>query len=580
MLKRNITKRKRKVKIVQRNNSNFNILTSNLVVDESDNDKRFSNPFFQLLFVIVVLIVSFLSYVLLKPYADLLSYKLYPKIICVSLVAVVGVIFFFYHRGRKKVDDYLIFFLIEAFIIHLMYMLYTDGGIRQHDVWTGNECYGHEGYAYSFYENESLPNHHNTVDTAYQFYHPPFNAFIQGNFMRLFEKICWNSSLISDEATLYKSCQILSVLYTSVSTLFLVKTIKLTNLSKKYKVLACMFAVFYPNLIVESAELNNDNLSLIFQLMALYYFFRWYLEGHKYRDILPCGLFVGLAMAAKMSAASICLGMAVGFIIEFVRSIMRKKGALNFSQIIVQYFIFLLICAPIGLWYQVYAHVALGFPYNYVFDNLNSALYNGPRSWVLSHKPNEIAYYDSNNSGILYENTMLNFVVRFILPFYPADFMSEFGFASSWEYYSIQTFALKSSIFGEYSYEPFYVSEGFAFAAYFFLEIIYLMTWVYLIYSLFNFRKNKMGKDGSMMLILGAGLMLMLAYLCYKMPYGCSMDFRYIMPFVLVACYLFGKCLNLMEDRKTKFNSVYSKIYTTTGCLFLMTSFLFYCVAY
>lgn len=561
------------------NNGYLQILTSNLSTDKKESEKRFLNPFGQVVFITIVLIVTFFSYILIKPNVDILEYKLFPKIICITLIAIFGVLFLFYHRGRKEIDDYLLFFLIEAFLVHLMYMLYTDGGIRQHDVWTGSECYGHEGYAYSFYENESLPNHHNTVDTAYQFYHPPFNAFIQGNFMRLFEKICWNYSLIADEATLYKSCQILSVFYTSISTLFLVKIIKLTNLSKKHKILACMFAVFYPNLIVESAELNNDNLSLIFQLMALYYFFRWYLEGHKYRDILPCALFVGLSMAAKMSAASICLGMAIGFLIEFVRSIYHKKDSISFSQILVQYFIFLIICAPIGLWYQVYAHVVLGFPYNYVFDSLNSALFNGSRSWVLTHKPNDIDYYDLNNSGILYENTMLNYVVRFILPFYPPDFKEYVGFASSWDYYSIQTFALKSSIFGEYSYDP-YISEGFAFVAYLFLEALYLMTLIYLIYSLFNFRKNKMGKDGKMMLILGAGLMFMLGYLCYKMPYGCSMDFRYIMPFVVVAGFLFGKCLNIMDDRKTKFNTVYSKIFLTSGCLFLISSFLFYCVAY
>lgn len=559
-------------------NYRLKILTNGLLTIDDEKRNRFLTPIEQILFVVIISLITFFAYILVKPQADLLPYKLFPKLICVGAMALSLVGFIFYHKGHKSTDEIILFFLWEAFLIHLMYMLYTDGGTRQHDVWTGSKCYGHEGYAYSFYEHESLPNHHNTVNTAYQFYHPPFNAFIQGNFMRLFERICWNNYLIADEATLYKSCQILATIYTSISTLFLVKTIKLTKLSDKFKILACLFVVFYPNLIVESGELNNDNLSLIFQLMALYYFFRWYLEGHKYRDIIPCGLFVGLSMAAKMSAASICLGMAIGFIVEFVRSILKKKGSLNFSQILVQYIVFLVICAPIGLWYQVYLHVKLGFPYNYVFDNLNSALFNGPRSWVIQHKPDELAYYDSQNSGILYENTILNYIVRFILPFYPKDFEIYTGFASSWENYSIQTFALKSSIFGEYSFSP-YFSEGFAFAAYLFLEALWLMTWIYLIYSLIHLKKNKMGKEARMMMILALGLMIMLAYLCYKMPYGCSMDFRYIMPMVLPAGYMFGKCNELMENNKTKFNKVYQKMFTGCGFLFLFTSFLLYCVA-
>ncbi len=559
------------------------VLDKVAVFQEEEGEKknrRFLSFWEQAVFVILVFLITFFAYILIKPYANLLSGGWFVKIIMLALMGFSLAGFVFYHRKKKTLDDYLLFFLWEAFLLHLMYMLYTDGGIRQHDVWTGKEMYGHEGYAYSFYENEALPNHHNTPDTAYQFYHPPFNAFIQGNFMRLFEKLCWNVSLIQDEATLYKSCQILSVVYTSISTLFLVKTIKLTDLNSKYKLLACFFVCFYPNLIVESGELNNDNLSMIFQMMALYYFFRWYLEGHKYRDILPCGLFVGLAMAAKMSAASICLGMAIGFAIQMIKSIAGKKDSVPFGQLITQYFFFLLICAPIGLWYQVYSHVVLGFPYNFVFNNLNSALYNGPRSWVISHKPYDLDYYDSNNSGILYENTILNYVVRFLLPFYPADFLSEFGFASSWEYYSIQTFALKSSIFGEYSFSPYYLSSAFAFASYFFLEILWIMTWIYLIYTLIHIRTIRMGKDGSMMLVLAGGLMLMLAYLCYKMPFGCSMDFRYIMPFVLPAGYLFGKTSQTMSYRKTRFNSGYQKIYLGAGAFFFLSSILFYTVSY
>ncbi len=548
-------------------------------VKKDETGKRFLNPLTQIILILSFFIIAFFFYVLIKPNVDLLPYKLLPKLICMSLFLAAGIGFFFYHRGKKTVDDYLLFFLIASFFIHLMYMLYTDGSWRQHDVWTGENENGHEGYAYAFYEYGSLPNHHNTPDTVYQFYHPPLNAFIQGNFMRIFQAICWNSSLTGDKATLYKSCQILSVVYTSIAGLFIVKTLKLTSLSNKHKIWACAFGCFYPDLIVESAELNNDNLSFVLQLIALYFFFRWFLEGQKMRDIVFCGLFVGLAMGAKMSAASICLGMAIGFIVEFIRSIAKKDGSLKLSKIITQYCVFLLICAPIGLWYQVYLHLALGFPYNFVFNRLNPGLFNGARDWVLINKPDDIEAYDAVNSGILYENSFVNFIVRYISPFYIPDFFASIGFVTSWEYYSIQTFAMKTSIFGEYSFPPL-CAHGMAFATYLILLVLYLFTWVYLVYVLFTHKRNKIGKEGGMMLTLGGGLMFMLGYLCYKMPFGCSMDYRYIMPMTLVAAYLFGKCTELMDATKTPARKGCSITFKALAGLFFLSTLIFYCTIY
>ena len=576
MLRRNTMKKEKTMEAIAEKKKVRPVFS--MQVKEGEDKKRFSRPLEQALFVIITFLMTFFSYILIKPNVDLLPYKLFPKLIILALIVASSIGFFFYHRKKKTMDEILFFILFEAYLVHLMYMLYTDGFTRQHDVWTGKSMYGHEGYAYSFYETGKLPTHHNTPDTAYQFYHPPFNAFIQGNFMHLFENICWDVSLISDEATLYKSCQILSVFYTTLSSLFLVKCIMVTGLKPKYKLIACIFAVFYPALIVESGELNNDSLSLVFQLIALYYFLRWYLEKKSYLNILSCALAVGLALASKMSAASICLGMAVGFLIEFIRSIRGKKDALSFPQLLVQYFFFLLICAPIGLWYQVYLHVELGFPYNFVFNNLNSALYNGPRSWVIANKPNDLAYYDSNNSGVLYENTLLNYVVRFLLPFYIPDLEASIGFASSWEYHNIADFAMKTSIFGEYYYDAI-IAEYIAFFAWLFLEVLWILTLVYLLYCLFHVRRIRFGKDGCIMLVFSATLILMLGYLCYKMPYGCSMDFRYIMPLILPSSYLFGKCSQTMEYERSTFNRVYRKIFLSTGALFLLSSFSFYVFA-
>lgn len=494
--------------------------------------------------------------------------KVFGSICIVGTLIYFGLMVFF----KKMTFERKIFTIILlSFFIHLTYILYTQGTTRQYDTWSSNDD-GHYAYALSFFFTGKLPTTNITADTIYQFYHPPLNAFIQGTFMHVFQTLCFSSSLTDTTENLYSACQILSCFYMFVTVIVAIKCILLSKLSDSSKVVSCIFVALFPRLTQMSGQLNNDALSIMFSVLSIYWFCKWYFVKKNWLNICMTGLFIGLALMSKMSAASICLGTAVAFIIELVKSIRKKEGSLKVSKLILQYVVFLVICAPLGLWFQVYTHVVYGLPYNFVFSRLNSGLFTGTRNWVLTNMPGSISYYDSNNSGSIYTDVFVNFCARFLMPFLPTDFSHGF-YCSAFNDYNILTYVLKCSIFGEFSY---WNGEGAGVLSLISLYVLYFSFIVFLIYALV--KKSKLGKEGAFALYLTAGMVVMFLYLQIKMPYGCSMDFRYIVPIILPLGYLLGKGNDiLIENSKTSGFAFGLKIVASVAfIIFIGSSYLFY----
>ena len=550
-----------------------NLLSDEAYVFETKEERTVPNrPLVQLFLVVLFFVVSFVLYIAVRPFNMAFGTPdgAVAKAVGIFLIFWV-VVYYVVERFRKKMTFektfYVIFFL--AFLIHLTYMLYTLGTTRQYDTWSTNND-SHYNYALSFYETGKLPDHHNTVDTVYQFYHPPLNAFIQGNFMHLFEILCPVASLADTPEKLFSACQILACLYSTLTSLFFMKTINLTNLTKEGKILAFAIVGLYPRLAEFSGQLNNDVLATALSAIALYYFCRWFFKERKWIDILLCGLFVGLAMMAKMSAAAICLGMGIVFAIVFFRSLFHKERT-KVSRLIPQYIVFLLICAPLGLWFQFYTHFVWGLPFNFVFTNLNSQLFTGTRDWVLNNKPNDIAYYDENNSGLVYTSTAYNILVRYILPFYPPDINDLY--CNAFGNYNLLFYSLRCSIFGEFSY---FQGEGFALIA---ILSLYVAYWTMVVGTVRVMLAKKLKREGTLFLYLFLGMVAMLIYLKVKMPYGCSMDFRYIVPIILPCGYLYGRMTDYLGN-ENRIHCVGNKFFCQfVGGIFVTSSYLFYMTA-
>lgn len=568
--------------------SSISMLREEFTLDKKENhlDKNKLFGMKPWLFDVLVSFAAFLiilfSYIIIKPlnYTNNTIDGTYAKgfgFILMGLLLLMFVILFI--KRELTFSRLVVFMFLAGFILRLTYMLYSRAELRQYDTW-GAGGSGHYDYALSFYLTGKLPTEHISLGDIYQFYHPPLNAFIQGMFMHFFGFVYNNATIEQTNELLFSSCQILACFYMYITSLFFTKLILHTKLSNGSKLLGIAIVCLFPRLVQLSGQLNNDSLSIMFSAVAIYYFFRWYSEEKKWSYIILTALFVGLALMSKLSAASICLGMAIGYLIELVRSILRKDKSLPIGKLIAQYAAFIALAAPVGLWWQLYAHNVYGLPFNYVFNSLNSGLFTGSRDYVINNIYESLNYYDSQNSGLIYTSNFINFLIRYVLPIWPADFAAG-SFAHSWNNYNILSFALRSSVSGEFSYW-YSDAEALSVLCYIAVYCAYISMVISIVY--FAVKRKNLGRDGNMALILFIGMIIMFLYLQITMPYGCSMDFRYIVPSILPIAYLVGKTNDLYkEEIALNSNDTFAKnmklIQVMSFASLLVSSYFFYCAA-
>ena len=209
------------------------------------------------------------------------------------------------------------------------------------------------------------------------------------------------------------------------------------------------------------------------------------------------GLFAGLAMFAKLSGALIILPAIVAFAFVLIQSIIKKE---KFAYILIQGAIIGAIMSPLGLWFHIYAKIKFNQPFGFVFSNLNPDLYVGNYSFYARF----INIFDLNDMfSKIWGNTFIN--------------------------YNLPNFLIKSALFGEYS---FLFSDQLAVISlvlnYVFVYISLILMIVYFIYSKKEHLEIKI--IGGVLIITQLFAQL---YFNIKMPYGCTMDFRYIVPIIL-----------------------------------------------
>ena len=476
--------------------------------------KDFLNKHKRLLIDIAVLasvfIFVFLAYFIFKPlYFSNGKYGsidgVIPRIfvfICLIAIILTGIIL----RIKNKLSLYTLLFLVflVGVIMQLNYMLITPVTYRQHDVFSWNDA-GHQGYAWTLYTTGKLPT---AVDAngylEYQFYHPPFNAFMQSTFMHICKPFMslyntmFNSNYydIASEESLFQTSEILATFYMNVATYFAIRIANKLNVENKYKVVSALFIALFPALMILAGQVNNDPLCIMNCFIVIYYTICWW-ENKSYYNAIMIGLFTGLAMFAKLSGALIVLPAIVAYIVSLIQSIIKKE---QFKHYLIQGAIIAAIAAPIGLWFHIYAKVRFDQPFGFVFSNLNTDLYVGDH----------------------------NFFERFINIFDFADLTTAI-WGNTFVNYNLPNFLIKSAIFGEYS---FICSDSLAVLT---LAFNYLFVYSSLILMIIYFIYSK--KENLEIKIIGGVIVIsqLLAQLYFniKMPYGCTMDFRYIVPIIL-----------------------------------------------
>ena len=519
------------------------------------------------LYLCVFLATVFL-FVIVKPFTNFYHVGAFAKTVISLVFAGCGV--FIAYMGatkRLKARHILIVLLVAGYTLRVGYMLHTPASVRQQDTYS-KRFNGHEAYAWSLFATGKLP-----TTNDYQFYHPPLNAMLQATFMKIVNGLTagFNNSWFPDAFAygkpdyvdnqryfLYSSCQILAVLYSFITAVTMVKMLKLFNFGERTYLFLSAFVIFYPRHIQFAGMLNNDGISYMLGVIAMYHALKWQKGNKHIARIVFCGLAVGLGMMAKLSSATVCAPIAGIFIYEFIRALRKQEGALTFWKTFAQYALFLAICAPIGLWFQVYAKARFDQGFGFVFSNLNKKLYTGDHS----------------------------FFTRFIFPLDLSEFFGSLYCIPFEGNYYLFAYALKSSIFGEFSY---WQGEGFAVASLVFAYLSVVLLAISLTWAVIRCVQTR-GEEGGLfkraklnfpdllfVFLLVQSQVLSEIYFYIKMPYGCTMDFRYIMPLILGVGLLLGYTREVLAVEGGKFSTVMNRLTLISVVGFLTVSMLFYC---
>ena len=241
--------------------------------------------------------------------------------------------------------------LLSGAILRIFYIMYSPAQDRQHDVFQVLKN-GHFDYIEYLLENKHLPDF--SPKNKWQFYQPPLHHIICAVFIGLIQKIG-----ISDRITQIELLQTLPCAYSIIFNIIAYKTLKNMKLKEVSIETSLLFITFYPMLIILSGSLNNDMLSSLFGMLAIYCTINW-IETKKISDIIKIALSIGLGMMTKLSVGLLAPSIAAVFLYVLI------KNNKIYKKLITQFFTFGLICIPIGMFWYVRNYIKFKIPLNYI----------------------------------------------------------------------------------------------------------------------------------------------------------------------------------------------------------------------
>lgn len=542
---------------------------------------------------LLVFLVTLILFLTLKPlYATQYPGAVAQSLIAIAFAAAIAVGAALAMSKKLTYGKALCLLFVLACVLRIGYMLYTPVSVRQHDTYNSS-CTGHEAYAWTIFSTGKLPS-----SNAYQFYHPPLNAAIQAAFMKCMQVLSdfltsifslgdyfpsrflqgMNNHAVNQDVVtptryyLYSTTQILAVVYSVATCVTLLKTLKLFRFSQKTELFLAVFLLFFPRHIQFAAQVNNDALSYLLACLALYHALKWQKEGKSFVRILLCALCVGLGMSAKLSSATVCLPIAGIFLYELIGTATKRANALGWGRICAQYGTFICLCAPVGLWFQVYAMHRFGQEFGFVFSNLNQLLSTKRHS---AFERFFVAFDWREYFGSLY-----------CVPFSSWADKANGVYATN-GHYNLFNYLVRSSIFGEFS---FWRGEGFAVVALLAAWASAFALFASFVRCVVLYVRNRKGGDslwikadvqGKDLLFLGLLLLSQIGseiYFYIAMPYSCTMDFRYIMPMILALALSLGYTDKILATDKGKTSLALRRATFLSVGLFLAFSTAFYCV--
>lgn len=386
---------------------------------------------------------------------------------------------------NKKNKIILIAIISVSILLRLIYIIKMPYAEKQHDLGKV-ESAGHLNYIYTVYETGWIPQ-----DNYGQHYQPPLHHLVAGYFLKAV------SIFTKDNNTLFESLQFLTLVYSIIILAIMYKILKELKIDDKFKLIFMFIFGLFPNLIIISGSLNNDQLSILLIMLSMLYLIKWY-KKQSNKNLIILAISTGLAVMTKTSGAIIAVPILYVFLLQLYKELKNTDDKKNIlKKYFYAYLLFGSIALPIGMWYPLRNLIRFGQPILYVLDPKNIS-YAGNRSYYERFMP-----FANNEYSQIYCS-----------PYHDMNF---------------PVYIIKCSLFGEYTW----AIDAFFIKVYYLAVILNIIC----ILSVIGFNiKNIFIKDKetvvyqNIMLLLFWFNIVSFVIMNLKLPYACSMDFRYIVP--------------------------------------------------
>lgn len=469
-------------------------------------------------FVMGIVVISVLVYKKVKDNLSLQKLFLYfsGALICIGstflltqfnrgalLVIISGFLWVFYIgvvlycEGKLSEKNIVLLIFLASFILRLGYIAYTPYNVRQHDVYNFYEDgsgSGHARYILWFFKESKLPDF--DPREIWQFYHPPLHHIISGLWLRFLNLFGFSFVRLAE------SVQVLTLFYSCSCTIIFWRILGQLKVKGSAKLTAFLLMAFNPSFVIFSGSINNDILSITFMLLAVLYTIKWY-NNQSFKNIIILAFAIGLAMMSKLSAALVAPAVAVVFLYCLV-----KNFKTEWKKLFSQFFVFGLICIPLGLWWSIRNFVLFKVPFGYVpliASDVDQYIgFNSVFKRLFDFRLNDVFMAWGENRGGFFEyNPILSL--------------------------------FKTSLFGEFRLNESVAGEAimpFANILFYFNILITLVAFFAMIYLLVKKGISTQFKLFSSCFYITVAVSYI--QFCFNYPHTCTMNIRYATPLIIL----------------------------------------------
>ena len=424
------------------------------------------------------------------------DYDYAPEIVKGIMAGIIGgcviLLLWRWKSGKLHIQDVCSAIIVAGIVMRVGYMLYTGCEVRAHDLFDfSTDSYGHAAYILTLIQKGKLP------ETNYvQFYQQPFYYILGAGISKLINSIlrCKEAYYLVDAAKLiscFAACSILFVME---------KFCDICCLKKKGRVAALLLVAFTPAFYLCGARVNCDALASLLILMEVVWTLQWN-RCPSWRNTVLLAVIYGCGVMTKIS----CGIVAIFTVLVFIYHLIYRYHGKERWKLTGKYGVFGLISLPLGLWYSI-------------------------RNYILFHQPLMYVLEIPENTGLYRGNYSL------FSRFFAIDLSNllKTPYANPWSDYNAPVYYLKSSLFGEFTYQIWaWIPIALLFAGIILSGlVVYAHIW--------NVRYNRC--DRTMMCIQGLWALYYTSMLWFyfRYPFGCSMDYRYMLFLSVASACLLG----------------------------------------